>query len=86
MEPVFGSLINFTGMRKINTRDIESANKVMLMAAMAYNLKKYMKYVPIKTEASAKCLKRHAFLVFNLIRLFFSPNKALENTTMEFYA
>ena len=44
VEPVFGTLINFTGMRKINTRGIESANKVMLMAAIAYNLKKLVKY------------------------------------------
>lgn len=44
VEPVFGTLINFMGMRKINTRGIESANKVMLMAAMAYNLKKLLKY------------------------------------------
>jgi hypothetical protein len=44
VEPVFGTLINHTGMRKINTRGIESANKVMLMAAMAYNLKKLLRY------------------------------------------
>jgi len=44
VEPVFGTLINFLGMRKINTRGIENANKVMLMAAMAYNLKKVLKY------------------------------------------
>jgi hypothetical protein len=44
VEPVFGTLINFTGMRKINTRGIESANKVMVMAAIAYNLKKLLKY------------------------------------------
>ena len=44
VEPVFGTLINFMGMRKINTRGIESANKVMLMAAMAYNLKKLLKH------------------------------------------
>jgi transposase len=43
VEPVFGTLINFTGMRKINTRGIELANKVMLMAAMAYNLKKLVR-------------------------------------------
>ena len=44
VEPVFGSLINFNGMRKINTRGIESANKVMIMAAIAYNLKKLLKH------------------------------------------
>ena len=46
VEPVFGTLINFMGMRKINTRGIESANKLMLMAAMAYNLKKLLKNGP----------------------------------------
>jgi transposase len=44
VEPVFGTLINFLGMRKINTRGIENANKAMLMAAIAYNLKKVLKY------------------------------------------
>jgi len=44
VEPVFGTLINFLGMRKINTRGIQSANKAMLMAAMAYNLKKLMRH------------------------------------------
>lgn len=44
VEPVFGTLINHLGMRKINTRGIESANKNMLMAAMAYNLKKVLRY------------------------------------------
>lgn len=48
VEPVFGTLINYTGMRKINTRGIESANKVMLMAAMAYNLKKLLKHQPYR--------------------------------------
>jgi hypothetical protein len=44
VEPVLGTLIHYTGMRKINTRGIESANKVMLMAAIAYNLRKFTKY------------------------------------------
>ena len=45
VEPVFGTLTQFMGMRKINTRGIANANKVMLMSAMAYNLKKYLKYI-----------------------------------------
>jgi len=44
VEPVFGTLINFLGMRKINTRGLKNATKCMLMAAMAYNLRKYIKY------------------------------------------
>lgn len=44
VEPVFGTLINHLGMRKMNTIGIRQANKNMLMAAVAYNLKKYMKF------------------------------------------
>lgn len=66
VEPVFGSLINFTGMRKINTRGIESANKGLLMAAMAYNLKKLLKHngkyrVRHTMEVSRNIVKRLLF-------------------------
>jgi transposase len=44
VEPVFGSLINFYGMSRISTRGIDLAHKSMIMAAIAYNIKKYMKY------------------------------------------
>ena len=44
VEPVFGTLINFLGMRKLNARGLKNANKCMIMAAIAYNLKKYLKY------------------------------------------
>jgi len=50
VEPVFGTLTQFLGMRKVNTRGIQQANKVMLMAAMAYNLKKYMKFSRSRVE------------------------------------
>lgn len=39
VEPVFGTLTQFLGMRKINTKRLSNANKVMHMAATAYNLK-----------------------------------------------
>lgn len=39
VEPVFGTLTQFMGLRKINTIGITQANKVMHLAAMAYNLK-----------------------------------------------
>lgn len=44
VEPVLGSLINFTGMKRVNTRGLKQANKCMVMAAIAYNLKKLMKF------------------------------------------
>lgn len=44
VEPVLGTLINFLSMRRVNTRGIKQANKCMLMSAIAYNLKKMMKF------------------------------------------
>jgi hypothetical protein len=46
VEPVLGTLINFMGMRRIWTRGIQQANKFMLGAAIAYNLKKWLNYKP----------------------------------------
>ena len=54
VEPVFGTLTQFLGMRKVNTRGINKANKVMLMAAMAYNLKKYLKFTKNRVETVSK--------------------------------
>ena len=50
VEPVFGTLTQYMGMRKVNTRGISNANKVMLMAAVAYNIKKYLKFTKNKVE------------------------------------
>ena len=50
VEPVFGILTQFMGMRKVNTRGIEQANKCMHLAAIAYNLKKLLKFNNPKIE------------------------------------
>ncbi|MBN8697778.1 MAG: transposase [Bacteroidetes bacterium] len=55
VEPVLGTLINFTGMRRIWTRGISNANKFVLGAAIAYNLKKWLKWQDIN-----KSLKKNA--------------------------
>lgn len=52
VEPVLGTLINFLGMKRINTRGINLANKCMMMAAIAYNLKKMMKFKTQKPNAA----------------------------------
>jgi hypothetical protein len=57
VEPVFGSLTQFFGMRKVNIRGIKQANKVMLMSASAYNLKKYLKHFPQKQKTGVKVAK-----------------------------
>ncbi|KKM95222.1 hypothetical protein LCGC14_1190470, partial [marine sediment metagenome] len=43
VEPVFGSLTQYYGLRKIGVLSKAGAHKVMLMAAIAFNLKKYLK-------------------------------------------
>jgi hypothetical protein len=40
VEPVFGSLLNYYGMKRVNARGKQAAHKFMLMAACAYNLQK----------------------------------------------
>jgi hypothetical protein len=56
VEPVLGSLINYTGLKRINTKGIKQANKCMLMAAIAYNLKKLLKYKFKPMQATQKQL------------------------------
>lgn len=48
VEPVLGVLLNFRAMKKVYTKGICLANKHVLMAAAAYNLKKLMAYKTIK--------------------------------------
>ncbi|HNU34527.1 MAG TPA: transposase [Bacteroidia bacterium] len=62
VEPVLGTLINFTGMRRIYTRGIKQANKFMLCAAIAYNLKKYIRFITNKRISVPMQLKKQALL------------------------
>jgi transposase len=54
VEPVLGTLINFLNMKKINSRGMRQANKHVLMAALSYNLKKYLKFERRKVLAKAQ--------------------------------
>ncbi len=56
VEPVFGTLTQFMGLRKINTIGIQQANKVMHLSAMAYNLKKYLKFITKTVKSDAKAM------------------------------
>jgi transposase len=53
VEPVIGTLINYMNMRRVNTRGISLANKHVLMSALTYNLKKYLRFVSKNTESNA---------------------------------
>ena len=58
VEPVLGTLTNFLSMRRVNTRGLKAANKCMLMAAVAYNLKKLLRFTAPKALADVKRLER----------------------------
>jgi hypothetical protein len=44
VEPVFGSLLHHYGLRRVGTKGRTAAHKTMLLSAIAYNLKKLLKY------------------------------------------
>ena len=56
VEPVIGTLVNFTNMKRVNTRGIKNANKHVLMASLTYNLKKYMRFTIKKPSILAQVL------------------------------
>lgn len=56
VEPVIGTLVNFTNMKRINTRGIKNANKHVLMAGLTYNLKKYLRFVAKKPNVMVQVL------------------------------
>jgi transposase len=62
VEPVFGTLTQFMGLRKINTIGLKQANKVMHLSAMAYNLKKYLKFIGKRVKSGAGQLALIAFV------------------------
>ena len=80
VELVLGTLINFLNMKRVNTRGIKLANKHVLMAALTYNLKKYLKFVSKKVVAQALAMQVEVksafstcFSVFWLISRRFQP-------------
>ncbi len=83
VEPVFGTLTQFLGMRKVNTRGLAQANKVMHMAAVAYNLKKYLKFIEKRVksgEASRSLLQKVKVLAQYFIKSTLSQEKIKAET------
>lgn len=74
VEPVLGTLINFSGMKRMNTRGLRLATKCMIMAAIAYNLKKLLKYSEPKVQESVKQVE---LLMRNCLKLFYTCYGAL---------
>lgn len=78
VEPVFGTLTQFMGLRKLNTRGISNASKCMLAAAMAYNLKKLLKFTKNKAQNVAQTGQVALLDFFAFLRLILSPNAQLK--------
>ena len=58
VEPVFGSLVQHYGLRRVSVLGKSGAHKVMLLAAIALNLKKYMKFKPTKSASMVLALEK----------------------------
>ena len=69
-------------MSKVGVKGKAGAQKVMLMAAIAFNLRKYMKFGPVKVKSMAIALKREQTQVFTGLFLFLIllfPNENTKN-------
>lgn len=74
VEPVLGTLLNYLNMRRVNTRGIRQANKCMLMAAVAYNLKKLMKFTTKKVQTDVKAMQESLQSAFLLVTATINRN------------
>ncbi|WP_157486809.1 IS1182 family transposase [Dyadobacter alkalitolerans] len=76
VEPVFGSLVHYYGLSKINVLGKAAAHKVMLMAATCFNLKKYLK------TFKGKLVKSEA--IETVVHLSSALSKSLNAFTLNF--
>ena len=81
VEPVLGTLINHHNMKRINSRGMAQANKHVLLAALCYNLKKYLKFQPKQSKLLAQICalpkEKSKALKSNLFSLYFSSLEPL---------
>jgi hypothetical protein len=81
VEPVIGTLVNFTNMKRVNTRGIKNANKHVLMASLTYNLKKYLRFTVKKPSVLAQVISLKQGKYFAFIKSVFpSINHSILST------
>jgi hypothetical protein len=80
VEPVFGTLMQFMGLRKVNTLEIKQASKVMPTTAIVYDFQKYLKFTQklVNTQSKEVVLVGAYFL--EKIRLIVGSSKATKNS------
>ena len=74
VEPVIGTLVNFTNMKRVNTRGIKNANKHVLMASLTYNLKKYLRFTIKKPSILAQVISLKQGKYFAFVKSVFLDN------------
>ena len=79
VEPVFGTLTQFMGLRKINTIGIIQANKVMHLSAVAYNIKKYLKFIQKRVKSEAKSLHYSFLMKYHFLKAILMVIKTPKN-------
>lgn len=57
VEPVIGTLVNYLGIKRVNTKGLSQANKCLTMAAIAYNLKKILNHKGRLIQNQLKAVK-----------------------------
>ena len=85
VEPVWGRLINFTGMKRMNARGLAVANKMLMLAATCYNLKKWLKFTAPETNIKAMAiLKTKAGEASAFIKIVFTRLITWQNAAVVF--
>jgi len=57
VEPVIGTLVNYLGIKRVNTKGLSQANKCLTMASIAYNLKKMLKHKTRSVQDNIQTIK-----------------------------
>ena len=58
VEPVFGNLLHYYGLRRMNVRGLAGAHKTMLLTAVVFNLKKLLRFRPQQHQSAVIALPR----------------------------
>ena len=83
VEPVFGTLTQFMGLRKVNTIGLKQANKCMQLSAIAYNVKKYLKFIEKRTKSGAGMLGLFLKFTMTLNQEYKSILKRLNSANLQ---
>ena len=75
VEPVIGTLVNFTNMKRVNTRGIKNTNKHVLMSSLTYNLKKYLRFTIKKPSVLAQVIALKQGKCFTFVKSVFEDFK-----------